>query len=146
MNNFLNNFRYKMMTFMQGRYGNDQLNRFLTWLSLALLIISIFTTGYLYTAAFVVLVCGYFRMFSKNISARYAENQKFLQLSAKFNNLEAVKSAKRFFVTMKLRFVHRKTHHIYVCPTCKQNIRIPKGKGRIQISCPRCHTQFTKVS
>ena len=83
------------------------------------------------------MIYVYFRMFSKDHQKRYQENVKFLETKNKF--LKKVRSEKAI---MK----QRKTHHIYKCPTCRQKIRIPKGKGRICITCPKCKTEFTKTS
>ena len=130
--------REKLQQFMMGRYGVDALNRFLFTLVLILWVLDMFIdTRILYSWAILLAVYAYFRMFSRNIQKRYSENVKFLQIKGK--------------ILSKLRFKksdieQQKTHHIYKCPTCKQKIRIPRGKGRICITCPKCKTEFTKVS
>ena len=68
---------------------------------------------------------------------RYAENQKYLQVTSKF---------RLRFNKEKNLMKQRKTHHIYSCPGCGQKIRIPRGKGKIEIECPKCHTKFVKRS
>ena len=84
-----------------------------------------------------LLILDIFRMLSKNHSARYAENQKYLQLTAKF----------RYWLDQQKKlWQERKYHHIYTCPKCKQKIRIPKGKGKIMVRCPKCHFEFQKRS
>ena len=89
------------------------------------------------TLGLAAIIYTYFRIFSRNIQQRYAENQKFLQMTSKF----------RFrFNKEKDLMKQRKTHHIYSCPGCGQKIRIPKGKGKIEIECPKCHTKFVKRS
>ena len=67
----------------------------------------------------------------------YAENEKYLAATAKF---------RQRFNREKNMMNQRKTHHIYSCPGCGQKIRIPKGKGKIEIECPKCHTKFVKRS
>lgn len=137
MNNFLYKLRMKMYHFMQGRYGSDNFNRFLFGTSFIFVILSFFWGRIFWTLALVMLVYGYFRMFSKNHQARYKENNIYMKYFLR---------VKGFISTMKLRFKLRKTHHIYKCSNCGQNIKIPKGKGRICITCPRCKNEFIKVS
>lgn len=130
--------REKLMRFMYGRYGNDQLNRFMLILSVLLVFVSSFTgkNVFWYIGA-VLITLTYIRMFSRNIQKRYAENQKYLQLVGPIG---------KWF---KIRFKHlkeRKTHRFFSCPACKQKVRVPKGKGNICITCPKCRTQFQKRS
>lgn len=128
--------REKLQRFMLGRYGNDAFNKFLFTTGLILWILDMFIdTRILYSWAIILLVYGYFRMFSRNVQKRYQENLKFLQ----FKN----KVLSKF---RKVNHTQEKTHRIYKCPTCRQKIRIPKGKGRICITCPKCKTEFTKIS
>ena len=130
--------REKFYRFMQGRYGVDQLYRFVFFLALVLMIINIFLRNpMLNLVVYALLILDIFRMLSKNHSARYAENQKYLQLTARFRY--------RLDQQKKL-WQERKYHHIYTCPKCKQKIRIPKGKGNIMVRCPKCHFEFQKRS
>lgn len=129
-------FRQKVMQFMQGRYGADQFSRFLIYLSLILLVITLFCrNNFIYYIAVIVLFYSYFRMLSRNISKRYAENQKYLSLRYKVVGR---------FNWIKLRIKDSKTHRIFKCPSCSQKIRVPKGKGRISIKCPKCRIEFIK--
>lgn len=133
--------REKLMRFMQGRYGvygPDLLNRFLLISALVLMLVSVFTGwDLLYVLALAELVYAYFRMFSKNCTKRYAENQAFTQWTAGIRgNINKQKSLMN----------QRKVYHIYKCPSCKQKIRIPKGKGRVAVRCPKCGTEFIKKS
>ena len=129
---------------MQGRYGVDDLSRFTMGAALVLIILAMFANIFSRTAGSTLDILGvaaivyaYMRIFSRNIQQRYAENQKFLQMMSKF----------RFrFNKEKNLMKQRKTHHIYSCPGCGQKIRIPKGKGKIEIECPKCHTKFVKRS
>ena len=130
--------RDKLHNFMAGRYGFDSFSKFLMSIALVLCILDIFVDSIILHSWFIVImIYVYYRMFSKNINKRYQENMKYLQIKnkvvAKLNSEKSI---------MK----QRKTHHIYKCPTCKQKIRIPKGKGRICITCPKCKTEFTKTS
>ncbi len=132
----MSRFRQKVMQFMQGRYGADQFSRFLIYLSLILLVITLFCrNNFIYYIAVIVLFYSYFRMLSRNISRRYAENQKYLSLRYKVVGR---------FNWIRLRIKDSKTHRIFKCPSCSQKIRVPKGKGRISIKCPKCRIEFIK--
>lgn len=116
----------------------DQFGRFLSGLTVVLLVVSLFSRYQIwYLLALIVLIYSYFRMFSRNIAKRYAENQKYLAYTAKVRQL---------FFKKKNELQQRKTHHIYKCPQCKQKIRVPRGRGKIEIRCPKCNTRFVKNS
>ena len=129
--------REKFARFMVGRYGNDKLNQTLIITSLVLLVLSWFTTNLFYMVAVVIMVYAYYRMFSRNIYKRSAENQKYLQWEYKMKG----KLSKK-----KKEFAQLKTHHIYKCPNCKQKIRVPRGRGKIAITCRKCGNEFIKKS
>lgn len=130
--------KQKFMRFMQGRYGADSFSRFLLGSALFLLFFSLLVPRSRFNIlALALLIYTYFRFFSRNISARQKENLLFLKykntLFSKFKNL-------------KSEMKQRKTHHIYRCPNCHQKIRVPRGKGKIAIRCPRCNHEFIKKS
>ncbi|NLK26838.1 MAG: hypothetical protein GX306_00620 [Clostridiales bacterium] len=128
----------KLRNFMVGRYGVDQFSKFLLALALIAMIVSSFIGGHiLYTISIMILFYSYFRIFSKNIHGRYQENMIFLKYQNKFINI---------FRRGKNTIKQRKVYHIYKCPSCKQKIRIPRGKGRISITCPKCRREFIKKS
>ena len=128
----------KLQRFMIGRYGMDAFSKFLMIVWIVLWVLEIFTnSGILSILSLALLVYMYYRMFSRNIQKRYQENVKYLDIKNKIVSK---------FQSKKSIMKQRKTHHIYKCPTCKQKIRIPRGKGRICITCPKCKTEFTKVS
>ena len=133
-----NNWKNKMMQFMQGRYGADQMGQMLSAVSMVFLIISLFSRNQAwFLLAVIGIVYNYFRMFSKNISKRYAENQKYLTMTA---------GIRRKLASWKSQLAQRKIYHIYRCPGCKQKIRVPRGHGKIEIRCPKCNTRFVKKS
>lgn len=133
-----NNWKNKMMQFMQGRYGADQMGQMLSAVSMVFLIISLFSRNQAwFLLAVIGIVYNYFRMFSKNISKRYAENQKYLKMTA---------GIRRRLASWKSQLAQRKIYHIYRCPGCKQKIRVPRGHGKIEIRCPKCNTRFVKKS
>lgn len=128
----------RLRRFMAGRYGNDQLNQLLSTVALICMLVSLFTKwSMLYWLAIFALGLCYFRMLSKNIAKRQAENQKYLNWRYSF----AVKKDQ-----WRKNMQDRKTHHIYKCPSCGQKVRVPKGKGRISITCPKCKNAFIKNS
>ncbi len=132
----------KFMKFMHGRYGVDGFARFTMGAALVCVFVSVFfqkgsTIGALLnTLGLAAIIYTYFRILSRNISRRYAENQKYLSMTSKL---------RLSFNREKSMMQQRKTHHIYTCPGCGQKIRIPRGSGKkVEIDCPKCHTKFIK--
>ena len=130
--------RDKIYRFMQGRYGTDDFYKFLFWVALIGIVINWFFKSQLLSfAVTLILVYAMYRVLSKNHSARYAENQRYLQATAKI---------RYWFDQQKKLMEERKYRQIYTWPKCRQKIRIPKGKGKIMIRCPKCHHEFQKRS
>ena len=128
----------RMQRFMAGRYGNDQLNQFIFIVAIISMVLEIITRQSLfYTLTLVLLILAYVRVFSRNINKRYEENMKFLQKKDAILNK---------FRKQKYYAAQRRNFHIYTCPQCKQKIRIPKGKGKISITCPKFITSFINKS
>ena len=132
----------KFMRFMQGRNGVDQFARFTMGVALVAIVLTVFTGTRSGIGAFLdlfwmaAIVYTYFRIFSKNISKRYQENQKYLQMTDKL---------RARFQKEKRMMSQRKDYHIYSCPGCGQKIRIPRGGfKKVEIECPKCHTKFIK--
>ncbi len=130
--------REKLMRFMAGRYGTDSLSKFLLVVTFLCLILNLFIKiPGLYFLGLALLVYCYFRMFSRNYTRRSAENAFYLRTTA---------GIRRFFRKQKSHAQIRKTHHLYKCRQCGKYIKIPKGKGRIEITCPTCKYKFIKKS
>ena len=128
----------KFNRFMMGRYGVDELSRFLLIVMVVIMVLNTFIRVPLFNALVIaVIVFIYFRMFSRNYAARYSENSRYLELKNKVTGV---------FSKEKRTMQDRKTNHIYKCPNCKQKIRIPRGKGKICITCPKCKHEFVKKS
>ena len=129
--NWLRQFGSKLKTglyrFMAGRYGTDKLNSVILWSGVIFLLLSMFLEGWLsfilWLTAYVCMGVALFRSFSRNTYKRYQENRRFLNL------LERIKD---------------RDHRYFACPKCKQQVRVPKGKGKIAISCPKCREKFIK--
>ncbi|MGC4018077.1 MAG: hypothetical protein QM793_01770 [Muricomes sp.] len=132
----------KLTRFMYGRCGIDTFSKFLLIAGLVVVLVSSVFEGNIlnpvcYTVGWLLIIYCYFRMFSKNVSKRYTENQMFMARTYKIRS---------FFQRQKSGLLQRRTHHIYKCPTCKQKIRVPRGKGKIEVRCPKCSTTFVKRS
>ncbi len=133
---FLYAFGYKYRNFMMGRYGSDELNIFLLMLSLVFMFVSrIPYMFFMYFASLVLIILCLFRMYSKNISKRYEEKMKFLKIKNIFMSWYRIKSDS---------FKNRKTHRYFRCGKCKASIRVPKGVGKIEVTCPKCRSKFIK--
>ncbi len=113
--------------FMVGRYGTDQLTLALCILSFILSLFGNLTElASLSAVGSVLLALAAYRVFSKDMTRRMRENQKFLSV---WNPLAA-------------RFKGRKTHTYFKCPNCGQHLRVPKKKGKLSIKCPKCGNEF----
>ena len=136
MRGWLERMNWKMERWMQGRHGQDELNQCLSILALILLLLS-FVSGIFGILALAVLVWAQFRCCSKKLEKRERERQAYLRLVAK---------PKDFISLQKRRRADRKTHRYYKCTNCKTILRVPRGKGKIEITCPRCHTINTHTT
>ena len=122
------NIKMSLQRFMQGRYGTDKLNTLILIVGLVLCVGSmcmpmgwpvIVMTLLAYTCSFVVI----FRCLSRNTYKRNQENRRYLSFLNRLKDRE---------------------HRYFSCPKCRQSVRVPKGKGKISITCPRCREKFTK--
>jgi len=129
----------KLIKFMSGRYGMDQLYRFLLLCIVLCMFVSIlladfpFFSSFFNAAAYLLIAWTIFRVFSRNIEKRYLENLHYL---------EWMGSVRQHFRMSKEKFQQRKEYKFFVCPTCKTNLRVPKGKGKINITCSKCGNRF----
>ncbi len=117
-----------LQRFMAGRYGTDKLNTALLIMGLVLCVVSMFLPAGLAvvivtTLAYACSILVIFRSFSRNTYKRYQENRRYLAL---------------------LQRIRDREHRYFACPQCKQSVRVPKGKGKIAITCPKCREKFIK--
>lgn len=136
----MRNLLMKLSSFMQGRYGTDQLNISLFVLFLVLWIANIFVWNQIASLTLtllelLIIVIVILRSFSKNIVKRSAENRKFLPV---FN---AVVSKIKLLSRM---FRDRKTHKYIKCPKCRVHLRVKRTKGVHTVQCPKCGMRFSK--
>jgi len=113
---------------MEGRYGTDKLNTTILGVGVIACILSLFIKNpavnlILVTVSYGLMIWAIFRSFSRNTYKRYQENRKFL---------------------MFLERIRDKDHRYFDCPRCRQPVRVPKGKGKIAITCPKCREKFIK--
>lgn len=127
----------KFTQFMQGRYGIDQFGQFLNIVIFVFLLLSLFGVPLAMIFALGLLIYAYMRIFSRQREKRLAENRMYLQEKAKIT---------RWFTTRKQRFSQRNNYKYFRCPHCKQELRVPKGKGTVNVKCPKCHNEFEKTS
>ena len=118
--------------FKAGRYGTDKLNQWMLGAAIVLMVLGLIgsRTGSAVLAAagvlaYVPLIWSIVRMYSRNIEARRRENAAF----------------QRFLTRLKDR-----EHRYFTCPKCRQTVRVPRGRGKISIRCPKCGEQFVKKS
>ena len=132
--NWKEKLRYGLGRMLYGRYGMDELGKFLWALVMIMLIVNLFVPNLILTAVMLVtIILMYARFFSKRYDRRRAENSAYLKLSGPF---------RRTFSTLYLRIRDRKSYRYYYCPDCRQRLRVPKGKGMITNTCPKCHKKF----
>lgn len=123
--------------FMYGRYGlNDALSKAMLALFWIFLLLGVLSGSLFFQISnFILIIFIYYRMFSKNVYKRRAENMAYLQ---------ATKPIRNWFQKKKRHMKDGKTHRFFQCPNCSQELRVPKGKGEVTITCPKCHTKFDK--
>ena len=124
---------------MAGRCGIDQLNRFLSVVSLVLMILAVVFNGTAFSRivwliAFFLLVIIYARMLSRNLYRRSAENNRYMKMNMGFRGK---------FEMIKVRWTQRKDYKFFTCPACHTTLRVPKHKGKINIVCKKCGNSFT---
>lgn len=127
-----------LRNFMAGRYGTDQFSIALLILYLLLSFVASLTHRSIFMfIAYIPIIYCLFRIFSRNIYKRQDENYKFLKF---WNPISA------WFKNEYKLIVGSKTQRYFKCPKCRQVVRVPKGKGKIRITCPKCRFEFLKKS
>lgn len=130
----MNKLMYKMAIFFQGRYGIDELYKFLFILFWIIAILSIFIRNpIIYLLEILICVFMFYRSLSRNIYKRQSENMRYLKMRDK---------VKGKITLQKRKWSERKTHIYRKCPNCKAEIRLPKKKGKHVCTCPRCKKDF----
>lgn len=135
MRKFLQKLNTAAERFMLGRYGIDELGTFLLFSGLVLALISLFRPLFwLAVPAFVIITFSYVRCFSKNIAKRQSELARFWgERSRAKDKIAFLKSC-----------VNDRTHRYFRCKACRTVMRVPRGKGKIEITCPKCRRKIVK--
>lgn len=129
--------RNAIQRFMYGRYGNDQLNLFLMVLYLLLYLVYMLTRLELFFLfSWVLLVCALFRLLSRDHARRRSENARFMRLAGPVFR----------WLRMRRTIRRDKEHMYFKCPNCGQQLRVPRGKGNITVSCRNCGASFQEKS
>lgn len=132
--------KQKLSQFMYGRNGVDLYSRFLLYASLVFFLLRIIAkdgvlgTIFWYITLALIIYC-YFRVFSKNLDKRRAENAKYYALRTKTLNV---------FRDWKERRRQSKDFCFFRCPSCRAMLRVPRGKGKIRVTCRKCGTAFER--
>ena len=131
--------RERIARFMAGRYGVDSLYYFLFASSFVLFIINMFLINFRVVSLIIALIAdalffyAIFRFLSRNIYKRQRENAAYLNF---------MKKPKKYFNLIKCKFRDRKTHDYKRCPSCRNNLRLPKERGKHTVVCPCCKNRF----
>lgn len=123
---------------MYGRYGTDQLSKAVLISSLVVYFVNLFWwhNFYVATIIWIILLWNVFRCYSRNIVKRRQENELYLRF---------VSAIKRRIMLFQKQSQDR-SHKYFMCPNCQKFVRVPKGHGKITITCPNCRTKFDKKS
>ena len=138
MRNWLTKLAQKINQFMYGRYGTDKLNMFLLTLSIILVFLSYFPKmGICSLIAYIFVIWALFRSLSKNLHKRRIELYKYEEIKRDFKG--------RISLVRQI-WQNRKTHKYFRCKNCGNIFRVPKGKGKIEVTCPKCKEKSIRKS
>ncbi len=126
----------KLSRFMTGRYGIDQFNVALVIVSVIIsFVTNLINIPFLSLISLAIVGYAFYRSLSKNISHRQKENNSFLKVWT---------PVQKWFKIKTKAFKERDSYKYFKCPNCRQQLRAPKGRGKIKITCQKCHKEFTK--
>lgn len=136
MKDWLEKKNKQLMIWAAGINGRDELGSCCYIIGIILLLINLLVrSGVLNVLCMLLVAYSVFRFCSKRVIKRSEENRRFIAIT---------EPVRRRCNLIKLRLTYRKSHKYYLCPGCRQMIRVPKGKGKIEISCPKCRTAFIR--
>lgn len=128
--------REKFFRFMAGRNGVDQLSRLFTYIALALILANLFfRSSVVWVLTLLALIYSYYRIFSKNVYRRREENSRYMALRYK-----AVSGVRNW----RDRMSQRRDYVFFRCPGCRAMLRVPRGKGKLRVTCRKCGAAFER--
>ncbi len=131
-------FERKLVQFMAGRNGTDELGTCVLLLAFVLVIINLFVSNIVLSiTALVLMVYAWWRTMSRNLEARENENGVFC---------EYLGPLRPWVRNPAAAFAEARAYKHLKCPNCGQRVRVPRGKGKIRINCPQCHEKFEAKS
>lgn len=146
MNNFFYKLNEKLSNFMVGRNGTDKLARWCIIVAVALAVVNMIIPNIICSViSYALLFYCLYRIFSRNVSARSAENERFEDLLSKVRRTPGdtnAGSSGPSRSTAKPR-ANSATTVYFTCDECGQSLSVPKGKGTLKVTCPKCKHQTT---
>lgn len=139
---YITMFRADMKEVMSRRCGLDELNNFIMLVAFIYIVTALFTRKlvFLLVGAILVVLC-YLRVFSKKLDKRSRENAFYMRY---MGGVVKVVQHYKLCLKMKIKSIRDKEYAYFVCNTCEQIVRVPKGKNKVNIRCPRCNMTFIK--
>lgn len=152
----MNKLREWILNFMKGRYGTDSLSMFLLIFGIIIYVIAPFIPvvgSFLFLISLASVIYSLFRVLSKDTAKRQNELRKYQTLLSKFksnstsspssSNTDERKAAREREKEKKRKIKEKlKTHDMFYCPECKTSCYVPKGRGKVRITCPKCGNKF----
>ncbi len=129
--------RTRLNMFMLGRNGVDFLNKHLFRIAAIIAGLNLLFLGRIGSVPFLIAGYALFRTLSRNLPMRQAED---MVARAKYDR------AKEKISGALHRAKQIRDFRFFSCPGCSSYLRVPRGKGRIQVTCPRCGHRFDRKS
>lgn len=124
----------RLAEWLRGRQGPDDLAVFCVDLAVVVLLVNVFArVTWLGWAALLLVAYAMFRIQSKNLGARSRENAAFLK---------GLGPVRPWVQNPRAAWGELRTYKHVRCASCHQRVRVPRGKGKLRVTCPRCGTKF----
>lgn len=124
----------RLSEWLRGRQGPDDLAVFSVNLAIVIVLVNVFArTGWLGWVGLALVAYAMFRIQSRNLGARARENETFLR---------ALGPVRPWVQNPRAAWAELRAYKHVRCTSCRQRVRVPRGKGRLRVTCPRCKTKF----